>query len=720
MAEMKLNKEIIAFHRGCVLVESKELVDPRNMEEKSKRVLISLLQELKRYRYFLSPEVICRMTISDMENLHTNLLPYIHELYHSGEKFKPLYPGFPEQVISKDKSELWLDQKRVYSGDLEGFLRDNPWTTKEEKEIIDEEPDRQLKIMTPSEFMDIPRQMMSAGNSLTGETREELAWFLENYPELSIPERIPFKETMCIVAKHRPEYKIAEINDVLRYSLYLMGADPSLPHVPKKIQVNSWSGKKTDNPEWRKLDSLPRSKRREICGRIEKIIEAKGVENCIRDAKHFYGHWVLLSERVHPKEYVVNYPECADFFVKLKSKGLSKEYRTFNSQVQNMYDTGKDILEIAKFISTHPGEFIRKFDSLLRRALEEGKESDIMDIFINTSGMKNKTLLEILSYYDIRDQSESTPRVVNIPGKGLYILDGLKPINPGFLETIKDNIIRKIFLNIDSRITEKDLVNEIVYIDPEIKRIPIPKGMRNQNVSVPKGTRYKISGNIVRFFVHWIQKDREEDLDLHAFLYKSNDDISNIGWNTSLNSNVAVHSGDVLNRPGDCAEYVDVDLDKCKKNGYKYVVMDVCNYKGRGMDTLPVWLGYCTREKLQEGDKTWHPQKVELTVPVTSKTDSIAAMMIDIENREMILLDCETSGLPVNNKDNYSLQKAIVNFFSKQEKYSSYDIIKQHYESRGAEVVEILPDDPDIEVKEKILFEDISKNYVKILDIIGE
>ena len=44
--------------------------------------------------------------------------------------------------------------------------------------------------------------------------------------------------------------------------------------------------------------------------------------------------------------------------------------------------------------------------------------------------MKNKTLLEILSYYDIRDQSESTPRVVNIPGKGLYILDGLKPINP--------------------------------------------------------------------------------------------------------------------------------------------------------------------------------------------------------------------------------------------------------------------------------------------------
>ena len=101
---MKLNKEIIAFHRGCVLVENKELVDPRNTEEKSKRILISLLQELKRYRYFLSPEAICRMTVSDMENLHTNLLPYIHELYHSGEKFKPFPTAMLPQTMEQNTS----------------------------------------------------------------------------------------------------------------------------------------------------------------------------------------------------------------------------------------------------------------------------------------------------------------------------------------------------------------------------------------------------------------------------------------------------------------------------------------------------------------------------------------------------------------------------------------------------------------------------------------
>lgn len=721
MAEMKLNKEIIAFRRGCVLVENNELVDPRTTEEKSKRILISLLQELRAYKYFLSPEAMCKITVSEMEDLHMNLLPYIHELYHSGEKFKLLYPGFPEQVLSKDQSELWLDQNRVYSGDLEGFLKDNPWTLKGEKKLIDKEPTRQLKVMTLDEFMDIPRQIMSSGNSLTAETREELEWFLETYTSLTIPERVPFKETMCIVAKYRPEYEIREVNDVLRYGLFLMGADPSLPHVPKKIRVCSWSNRKGNNPEWRNLSTLPRTKRREICQRIEKIIERKGVEDCVRDAKLFYGHWILLSERVHPKEYVVNYPECADFFVKLKSKNLSKEYRTFNSQVQSMYDSGKDIVEIAKFISTHPGEFIRKFDSLLRKALEVHKESDVMDIFINTPGMKNKTLLEVLSYYDKRDQPEDTPRLVNIPGKGIYNLEGLKPINPGFLETIKDNIIRKIFLNIDSRITEKDLIDKVVYIDPEIKKIPIPKGMRTQNVSVPKGMRYKITGNIVRFFVHWIQKDRDEDLDLHAVLYRSDNEICNIGWNSSMvYDNCAVHSGDVLNCPGDCAEYVDVDLDKCKENGFRYVVMDVCNYKGRGMDTLPVWLGYCVREKLQGNDQHWHPGEVELTTPVTSKTDSIAAMMVDIENREMILLDCETSGLPVNSRDGYSLQKAIVKFFSKPEKYNSFDIIKQHYTSRGADVIEKLPEDPDIEITEKILFEDMSVNYVKILDMIGE
>lgn len=722
MAEMKLTKEIIAFRRGCILVENKELVDPRNTEEKSKRILISLLQELKRYGYFLSPETICKMTISEMEDLHKNLLPFIHELYHSGEKFIPLYPGFPEQVISKDESELWLDQKRVYTGNLEGFLRDNPWTTKEEKEIIDKEPDRQLKIMTPIEFMDIPRQMMSAGNSLTQETRDELVWFLETYPELNIPERIPFKETMCIVASLRPEYKIAEVNDVLRYGFYIMGADPSLPHVPKEVCISSWSGRKVKNPVWRNLGTLPRSRRRDICRRLEEIIEAKGVENCIKDAKLFYGHWVLLSERVHPKEYVLNYPECADFFVKLKSKSLSKEYRTFNSQVQNMYDTGKDILDIARFVSSRPGELIRRFDSLLRRALDEGKEPELMDIFIGTSGMKNKTLLEILSYYDKRDRPEDTPRLVNIPGKGTYSLTGLKPINSGYLETIKDNVIRKIMLNIDSRTPEKDLSGELVYIDPEIMKIPIPKGMRTQNISVPKGIRYKLpeGKNIIRFFVHWIQKDTPEDLDLHAFLYKSDNECDDIGWNAYFKKGGAVHSGDVLNRPGNCAEYVDIDLNICRGEGYKYVVMDVCNYKGRGLNTLPVWLGYCSRETLEGNNLTWHPKNVELTIPVTSTSDSIAAMMVDLESREMILLDCDTSGLPVNNRDSYALQKAIVGFFSKPEKYSSYDILKQHYESRGAEVVNSIPDDPEIELYEKVEFTDISKNYIRILDIIGE
>ena len=719
MAEKKLSKEVIAFRRGCVLVSSNELIDPRVIEDQRNKVLVSLFKELGEFGYYLSSEAICRLTIEDMEGIHKNLLPYLQDVYHNGDEFIPLYPGFPEQVLSLSEMDLWINQQRVYSGDLDGFIKDNPWVSEKNKEEIEQEPSKLLKIFTIKEFMDIPRQMMSAGNSLTAETREELVWFLENYPNLNIPDRIPFKETMCIVAKYRPEYEIGEVNDVLRYGLYLMGADPSLPNVPKKIRANSWSNKKIDNPEWRKLLTLSRSKRREICQRIEKIIERKGVGNCIRDAKSFYGHWILLSERVHPKEYVVNYPECADFFVKLKNKNLQKEFKTFNSQVQEMYDTGTDIVEIAKFISTRPGELIRRFDSILRRALEGGKESDIMDIFIDTQGMKNKTLLEILSYYDKR--GESAPRMVNIPGTGLYQIYRLEPINPGYLEVIKDNIIRKILLNIDTRITEKDLDGEIVYLDPQIKKIPIPKGMRTQNISVPKGMRYELKSNIVRFFVHWIQKDIPEDLDLHAFLYKSENEIDNIGWNTGLARTYAVHSGDVLNQSGKCAEYVDVDLDACREAGFKYVVMDACNYKGRGMDTLPVWLGYSNRTSIQGGNKFWHPEDVDLTIPVTSKTDSVAAMMVDIENREMILLDCETSGLPVNNAGQYGLQKAIVNFFSKPEKYTSFDIMKQHYISRGATVVEILPEEgSEIEIKEKVLFEDISKDYVKILDIIGE
>lgn len=721
----KLSREIIAYRRNRILVTSDKLVDPRDLSNERNLALITLINELEQFGYFLSSEVSCRITVEDMKGVFNNLLPHISEERGRGN-FKALYPGFPQQVIEKSDAELWIDRDRVYTGDLEGFLRDNPWETKEQKSIINSEPTRELKMMTQEEFMKIPQQIMSSGNSLTAETREELIWFLDEYKDLPIPERIPFKETLCLVASKRNDLELKEVNDVLRYGIYLMGGSPELYNVPKTVKTNSWSRQKDPNPEWRDLIGLPRSRRKEICERLEKIIENKGFENCIKDAKSKYGHWVLLSERVHPGEYILRFPETARFFHHLKTNILSKEYKTFYSELQKKYDNNEDIIDIAKFISTRPGELVRRFDSLIRKAAKEKREDEVLDIFLNTEGMKNKTLIELLSYYDRRNIG--TQRIVQIKSDGeakKIFLDPLEKLSEFTIETVRDIVIRKILLNIKNRVVEKDLENKIVYLDPSIKRIAFPKGMRDQSISIPIGTRFKIeNGKILRFFVHWIQQDgRYEDLDLHAFLWKSDTDMTTIGWNSSYKGegNLAVYSGDIRHKKGNCAEYIDVDIEAAKKVGVKYIVADITNYEGRGLDSLPCWVGYLKMSRLDGGKKNWVPKDVELSVEMKCKSSNVAAFLVDIEKSEIMILDFPIDQIPVIGGHSYGTQTTIIKYFSVELKYTTYDILECYYKARGAEITNLMPKEEDeIEVAEKVEFSDISSDYVKVLSIIGE
>lgn len=721
---MELKKEIIAFRRGRLVVSSKEIVDPRNLENNRNLILISLVNELEKFGYYISSECLCKLSVEDMEGIHKNLIPYLNYITFADKDFKPLYPGFPEQVINKTDAELWIDRDRVYFGDLDGFLKDNPWKSEKAEEDIKKDPQKELKAMTVEEFMDIPQQIMGSGNSLSEETREELLWFLDTYKDLPVPERIPFKETLCLVVSKRAGVELKEVNDVLRYGIYLLGGSPDLPNVPKEIWQNSWRSSKIKNPEWRNLKSLPRSRRREICQRLETIIEKKGLENCIPDAKSNYGHWVLLSERLHPGEFILRFPETAQFFHSLKSHNISKQYPTFNSKVVEMYRNEASTGEITKFISKMPGELVRRFDSLIRRSKKEGTFDEVLDIFFDTQGMKNKTLLELLSYYDRRDND--VPRFISLPGSSSkYRLPDLEKHPEYLVETVREVIIRKVLLNIRSRIVEKDMAGKTIYLDPRIKDIPIPKAMRNQSISIPTGTKFDIPKDqkYLRFFVHWIQesKDKNEDLDLHAFLWRSDTKCRQIGWNSSLKDEdlVAVHSGDVLDRVGDCAEYIDIDMDKARESGVKYIVADIMNFKGRGLDTLPCWIGYTTGTRLRGGDKKWIPKDVNLSVEMNCRESNVAAFLVDVQESKIMVLDCAMKGVPVPH--GFTEQTSIIKFFTVEQKYTSYDILKEYYEAKGAKLVDRLPDDEEeLKEVEKIEFSDISSDYVKVLNIIGE
>ena len=114
----KLNKNIIAFSRRKVLVNNTDTFDftDENNEERN-LLLFTLLDELKVYGYYLSAEIMNKISSDEIKNLHKTIIPYLFDKYNfGGRKYKPLYPGFPKQVISKSRYELKVDQQKVYNG----------------------------------------------------------------------------------------------------------------------------------------------------------------------------------------------------------------------------------------------------------------------------------------------------------------------------------------------------------------------------------------------------------------------------------------------------------------------------------------------------------------------------------------------------------------------------------------------------------------------------
>lgn len=704
-----MNKQIIAFERNKVYVS---LTAPADASEKRLESLKVLTEELKRFNLYLPAEAILFLSDSDILDIFNEVIPKLAEKFYPQGNWAPLYPGFPDQVLSKTERELMEDRDYIYDTlNYEEFLNRNPWYTETEKAAIEADAFAvKLGLMKEADMVALLKSIVSSGNSISQQTKDELLYLLDEYQEIKLPEDIPFKETLCLVMSKREEYLPKTINDLLRYSLFRAGASPALEHVPEKIK-DGWNTEKP-NPDHRKI-KLSRSLRKEILRKLEAFLQGTSLKKVIPDAKKFYGHWVLLSEFLHPGEYGEKYPKTNEFFTTLKTNEKSKKYKTWESMVQNMYNNGADILDIAKTVSTRPGELVRRLDSLLRRAKDVGKESDLLDIFLDTEGMKNKTLLELLTYYDKRNSGAT--RMISVKGSTKKkALEPLAPLPKIMIETVRDCVERKILLNIDHSIKEADLTGKVVYLDPDIKYLPVPRDMRTASTAFPAGMRFAIpeDKNYIRLYTHWIDKTGGEDLDLHAAIFNQESE-RNIGWNSGLrDGSYIAHSGDVRLRKGDCSEFVDIDIQGAIDAGWDYVMMSVHNYIGRGLNTLDNWLGYVLFDKKQPVRSTWIPSNPDCTQKVTSKESNIVAWIFDLKKRQAILVNSAMYGVPVNN---LTMNRTILNFYVTESTFTSWNILQRYYLARGAEIV----DSPIEGVDISVTLDEVAKDYTKVLEILG-
>jgi hypothetical protein len=662
---MKMTKNTIALYKGFVCLSVST--------ENNRNLALTVQANLMQYGYMLSEEAfqfLSNANRTDIINFNDECVTYLKEMMGGRYDYQPMYKNFPEEVMSMSDCELFWNQIIHYlsNGEWmpESIEMERPVNFENIKYIV-------LESISQRRFMQIFTDLCSINTSLTPVDRVIVEWFCKEYNNTInslLPKEVPFKETLCALASLGLDVPVKTVTDILRICVHMSGGDSSLPKVPRKtIKANAWTKKHVSNParEKFKFRNFTRAERKYILSLLEKT-------NC--DAKEGVlkaNRWVRLGERIHPTEYKNKFPKAAKFFDEIRNENPTSWYSDVNKAFNVSFELGLQKL------SERAGEFSRRMDALVRNNPNHTKM--IMEYFASSAAKtSNKVLFEVYTHFESRAKKQEYRRVTIKGSRTAYplpTLDALPVRTIGAIQQSIWDILKTKFSGLDKL--------GKVYIDDELRKIPLPTNMRSLNMSLKpriRGQRIAFDNpdaKVIRAFVYWMDEYGGEDLDLSAtFIGDKKTGLLSF-QNLKFENNL--HSGDVRHREGPCAEYIDINIVDTLAKGYRYVMIDVRNFNGRSLESVESVFGLMERE-YPESNKLWYPQTITNTQMLQSEATSTLVTILDLETKEYIFIDEDSNGKPVASLDSSNVID-VINHYSKLPAVSVFDILLLHTEARG-------------------------------------
>jgi len=662
---MKLSKNTIALYKGFVSFSVST--------ENNRNLALTVQANLMYYGFMLSEEALNSLSSASRNEIiqfNDEVIEFLKEQMGGRYNYQPLYKNFPEEVMSMSDCELFFNQIIHYLSNGEW----SPESVEMERPVKFENIKYTvLEPITHKRFLQIFTDLCSINTSLTPVDSMIILWFCKEYStslNSILPKEIPFKETLCMLASFGLNVPIKSVTDVLRVAVYMSGGDVSLPKVPRKmVKVNAWTRTKIPNParEAFKFKMFTRAERKHILSLLEQT-------NC--DSKEGVlkaNRWIRLGERLHPTEYKNKFPKAARFFDEIRNENPKSWYSDVKKAFEVSLENGLQKL------SERSGEFSRRMDALIRTNPNHTKM--IMDYFsASAANSSNKVLFEVYTHFESRAKKQEYRRVMVKGSRTAYPLPVLEALPVRVIGAVQQSvwdILRNKFSSLDKL--------GKVYIDDELRKLPLPTNMRSLNMSLKpriRGQRITFDNpdaRVIRAFVYWMDDNGEEDLDLSAtFVGEKKTNLVSF-HNPRFENNI--HSGDVRHRQGPCAEYIDIDIDDTLAKGYRYVMVDVRNYNGRSLASVESVFGLMEREH-PESNNLWYPQTISNTQMLQSESTNTLVTILDLQAREYIFIDEDSDGRPVASLDSSNIID-VINHYSQLPAVSVFDILLLHTEARG-------------------------------------
>lgn len=678
---MKLSKYLIALNKGFIICES--------MNRHNQELVYELQSLLMSNGYMLTQKafnICCEYDEEELKVFTTVFKEFVRtKLGRVESKSIPQLAASGELGVTAGTSFLsWLDL--IWSG--------NECT--EAKSYYEHSTFKELDAITEEEFKTIFTNLVQINTALIPTDFKTVEWFAKEYGNDNImPDSIPFKENLCMLAKLGLDLPVKTATDVLRIAFYMSTGKTDLILEASKVKASLWSSRMIDNPDKSKtfFKKFKRAERRYILSLLEKI----NPFTAIQEMHLKKGMWIQLGNIIHPGEYKSFYPKAFGMFDAIRNKETKSWYGLVDAAFSENFNKGLELL------SQRPGEYARRLDALLRN--NPKRQSIVLSKF-HQIGKKisSKVLWELYTHFVSRTETNATRKIWIKGARKPTPLSTLAPMSQSTVDNILDCILT-IFYN---KFQEMEGMGR-VFIDEELKKIPAPTNMRSLSESTVvtiRGTRMPLECDkpVLRMYVHWT-KGVDLDLSMNFIGSRGNTSVCNY-TNTKPESYIS-HSGDVIPRTyGKWAEYIDVNLNKVKKD-YKYGLVTLRNFSGGALKDTGAIIGFMEREKLSGTNKSWYPESITSSYIPNSVGGNLNLFIVDFETMEWILVDEDVSGVPIENRNNI---KKYVKELSELPKLSAYDILKLHVEARGQLVTEIENAD------KAFRFEDFSTSYESIAE----
>jgi hypothetical protein len=201
-------------------------------------------------------------------------------------------------------------------------------------------------------------------------------------------------------------------------------------------------------------------------------------------------------------------------------------------------------------------------------------------------------------------------------------------------------------------------------------------------------------------------------LDLSVGFYSENlHELRNITFHNLREKDLnCCHSGDIRHRQGACAEYVDIDVQKCLAFGIRYALVQVYNYDGRPMhEVKDTVFGLMERENAV-ANEIFVPKTISDCMGLANEGTAVLVCILDLKEHNYIWADIEADRCMATLENNRNKAQDTLQSLLHGTRMSVYDLLKMHAEARGR----LVPSAS--EAKVSMQWENFVTSYAKVAE----